>query len=195
MNDPIIYTTDRTPDLTGARGSAWRSDVEGMARRRPAGPPKELTVAAWIATAPYAHPLWHSYAIGCISLRHVDGWPAAQIMLPGATHEIFVIALDPDHPVPLNDAPRHLTPLNFAGQFVAESDAAAAERVERAVQDVIDGRLNPDTDYIRHWMYRFSDSNIRDKEHAGETKIILGGGADNPVEMVIPPVPGPQDLH
>ena len=93
--------------------------------------------------------------------------------------------------------PPLLHPANFHGQFVEPNDAAAAARIRATVQDVLDGKLNPDTDYMRHWMHRFSASNIKgDPKTAGETRITIDhGDGSAPTEVVIPPQPGPQDMH
>jgi hypothetical protein len=192
MIEPIILTSSRPPDLNGHRGCAWRLDVPAIARRKPDAPPAELTVAGWIVYAPYAHPAWHSYMIAGVSLRVHPNWQPPHIRKPGATHEILVVALNPEHPTAINDHPRILTPLNFVAQLIETDDQAAAARIEATVQDVIDGVLNPDTDYIRHWIHRFGDDGIKPefRATAGETRIIAGD-----VELVVPPQPGPQDLH
>ncbi len=87
--------------------------------------------------------------------------PPAKIMLPGATHEMFLFALDPDH-VPEIDKRLHLlTPANFGGQWIAGSDNAAVEYIKSIVSEVCDGALSPDTDFRSMWVERFSDSNMR----------------------------------
>lgn len=185
-----IFTRDRAPDYRGVMGDAWRHDLDRVGKRYPNGAPRELTVASWIVTAPYAHPAWHSYAIFGLSLRDHPQWKPAIIHLPGATHEILVAALDPQFPTTIDDSPHFLTPLNFTGQVIETSDESFARRVDEAVRDVADGKLNPDTDWIRHWMHRFGSSNVLDPVHAGETRIVTPE-----VTLVIPPHPGPQDLH
>lgn len=96
----------------------------------------------------------------CISLREVPGFPPAHINMHGATHEIMVYALNPEHAIDLASSPRFLTPCNFVGQFIQPSDDEAAALIEQTVRDVIDGRLNPDTDYAQWWIQRFSASNV-----------------------------------
>ena len=81
--------------------------------------------------------------------------------LEGATHEVMVYALDPDWSARLDECPRWLTPVNYVGQFVEVSDAAAEARVETAVRDILAGALSPDTDYIQHWIARFGASNVK----------------------------------
>lgn len=186
-----------TPDRKGPHGLAWKHDLAAIEQKHlgKLRAPAELTVASWVVHAPYAHPVWHSYLIACVSLRNVAGVPPAKINLPGATHEVMVYALNPDHPVTIDDLPHVLQPANFHGQFIEPSDEAAAARVDQTVQDVIDARLSPDTDYARHWIHRFSDSNVLDKEHVGETRIVTEQPDGTVHELVIPAQPGPQDMH
>jgi len=189
-----IFAKDVPPDIQGSMGLAWVMDVDALARK--GGNAVHGTVKCWSVRAPWAHPLWHSYHVVCLHLRPIPGEPPAKIMLAGATHEVMVIALHPDDQPALDDFTRYLTPINFSGQFIAESDVAAALKVEQAVRDICDGKLSPDTDYMRSWMHRFSDSNIKgDKSRAGEPRITVSDDAGVGVGLVIPPRPGPQDLH
>jgi hypothetical protein len=131
-----------------------------------------------------------------------DGRPT-MFYLDGATHEMWLQALDPDGSrekviagAPLGRATcQVLTPTNFAAQFIAEDDEAALIRIRDAVRRICEGTLNPDTDYIRHWMHLVGDNMIKDKARAGETRIVLGVGTPNATEVVIPAKPGPQDMH
>jgi hypothetical protein len=161
VTEPVIYAESRAPDLTGPNGRAWKSDIAAVARRYPGGPPHELTVVSWVVEARWAHPLWHSYFLCAISLREVPGWPPAQINLAGATHEVMLYALDPNHKRALNDRHRYLQPSNFHGQWKAESDEAAAAFIEETVKLILNGQLSPDTDFRRDWIARFSDSNMK----------------------------------
>lgn len=184
------------PELKGALGRAWQFDRPAILAKHPSNVPPELTLETWAVHAAYAHPVWHSYMIALISLRELLGAPKPVINLVGATHEIIVYALNPEFPIDLQDQPKLLTPANFHGQFIAESDAAAELRMRATVQDVIDGKLNPDTDFSRHWIHRFSASNIiGDPMTVGETRIVVKNADGSISETVIPPQPGPQDMH
>lgn len=81
MSEHLRYADDEAPDLIGKYGRAWRTDTAAIARRYPGGPPADLTVASWLVRAPYAHPVWHSYMIGAVSLRDLEGAPPAVIHL------------------------------------------------------------------------------------------------------------------
>lgn len=154
--------SDMPATIADTAGEAWEHDLDGALASIPdPHPPSELTVASWLIRAAWAHPLWSWYWLGCVSLRDVPGAPPATIYLPGATHEVFVYALQPDKPVYIDDYPKRLEPANFHGQFIEPDDAAAAARMRRTVQDIVAGRLNPDTDARSAWVARFSDSNLR----------------------------------
>jgi hypothetical protein len=161
LTEPVIYAEDRAPDLIGTRGRAWKTDISAIARRFPDGPPAELTPCGWIVEAAWAHPVWHSYAVTCIALRKHPQWKEAAIHLPDATHSVIVIALNPDHKRPLNDAVYFLIPVNFCGQWIAESDEAAVQKIEETVRLIIEGQLSPDTDFRRQWIALFSSSNMK----------------------------------
>jgi hypothetical protein len=187
LNPPKLIT-DAAPTLAGAHGSAWLIDRDTAMQRlgRQGDPRCSVSLKSWVVQAPWAHPLWSCYAVLCVALRDVPGVPAAKINLPGATHEVLLYALDPDHTPAVDEKPRPLIPVNFAGQFIEPSDEAADARIERAVQDVIDGKLNPDTDFRSQWVERFSASNVI-KEAApqfvavkdGNAVIVSGTGAAN----------------
>lgn len=161
MNDPVIYVEDREPDIVGAHGKAWKVDVAAVARRNPGGPGADLTPASWIVEVPWAHPMWHSYTLACVSMRDAPGVPPAVIHLPGATHEVLLYALNPEARRALNDVTPYLTPGNFHGQWIAGTDEQAAAFIEETVKLVVDGRLNPDTDARSEWIRRFSASNMK----------------------------------
>lgn len=160
---PLRLTENTTPTMRGKLGDAWLIDMEAVSRRRGIvnDPHAAVTLPCWIASAAYAHPLWSHYVVMCIALRDVAGVPKAKVNLEGATHEIMVFALDPDRKPAVDDMPRTLQPANFVGQFIEADDLSAAARVQQAVQDVIDGSLNPDTDARRMWVDRFSASNLK----------------------------------
>lgn len=171
------------PELRGAAGMAWQYDIDAISAKRrarhpnEAQPPRELSIASWLVHAPAAHPAWHSYSIYCISLRDVPGFPPAVIHLPGATHEVMVLALNPDFPMAVDEQPRHLTPSNFHGQFIEPSDEAAAARIRAVVQEVVDGVLSPDTDFRQQWVERFSASNFKRDKPLDDHLMLLPDGS------------------
>lgn len=123
-------------------------------------------VAHWVVEAPHAHPVWHSYAVVAIHLRSVEGIPEPIRYSDEATHELWVIALSPDEcsrQDMINTGSLMqgcLHPLNFAAQFVELDDELARDRIERTVKEIVDGKLNPDTDYIEDWIHRFGGNMV-----------------------------------
>ena len=159
-----------TPDVVSAaptihhsRGRAWRVDLEKV-RRSLDGPP-DAAVALWIVEATWAHPLWHSYAISLVHLRPMPDNRRTLFYLAGATHELVVDAMDPRVPreaaIAGDVAPARLRPTNFAGQFIADSDEAAAQRIANTVADICCGRLSPDTDHLSQWVARYGDHMVK----------------------------------
>ena len=149
------------PDLEGIAGKAWKIETKDNPARNPAVP-EGLTVASWIVYAPHSHPIWPYVLIACISLRDVPGVPPATIRLPGATHEVFVYALNPDsYPPDMEGQLQIMRPVNYVGQFIADSDDTAVNRIWVAVNEVVDGTLNPDEDGRQQWVKRFGKSNIK----------------------------------
>lgn len=145
------------PAMIGAAGRAWLLP-------KPTKPSGWAMVSVWLVEAPHAHPLWHSYLITIVHLRPEPGELDASIYLPGATHEMSVLALHPDMPRKplLHGGPAdYLTPVNFAAQIIAADDAAATQRVEKAVRAICDGTLSPDTDYGHVWCQMFGDNMLK----------------------------------
>jgi hypothetical protein len=161
--DPVRFACDTEPTMRGRMGRAWLIDMKAVSARRGIlnDPRESVSLPCWIVHAAYAHPLWSYYVVIAVALREVPGVPKAKINFEGASHEVMVFAHDPDKKPAVNDFPAMLRPVNFAGQFIEPDDLSAAARVQQAVQDVIDGLLNPDTDFRRMWVQRFSASNLK----------------------------------
>lgn len=197
MFTPITDPITAVPAMH-LQAKAWRVDLAEARTARKVAAESDATLDIWIVEAPWAHPAWHSYGIVLIHLRPMPDNRPTKIYLAGATHEMWVYALDPreDRNVMLRTGGlAWLQPSNFAAQFIEPSDEAAQARIEKAVHRICEGKLSPDTDYIRHWMHLFGDHMIKDKARAGETRVIFekpDGSAD---ALVIPPRRGPQDLN
>lgn len=160
----IEDTITTPPTIEGRRGRAWQLDLAALRRRRAAiDLSRDCTLAIWLIEAPWAHPLWHSYTLILMHLRPVPDLETI-IHLPGATHELWLCALDPDQPrqamLETGRAMR-LEPLNFAAQIIEPSDDAARDAVRFPVELICAGRLSPDTDFIRAWVHLFNDSMVR----------------------------------
>lgn len=102
------------------------------------------TLASWFLHCPLQSPAWDHYAISVIHLRPIEGQTKpATITLPHASHQLFIVALDPtEHPT-ADDLTswRFLHPINLAEQFEVPSDALAVHLLEASVDAVLAGML------------------------------------------------------
>lgn len=121
--------------LTGSAGTA----TEVRITRSPH--PEYAAVASWFFTCPGQAPLWDNYLLSIVHLRPIDDKPAF-LDWPGASHEVFLVALDPaDSPTTDPETWRHLNPLNFVMQVELPDDAAAVELARLCARAVVDGVL------------------------------------------------------
>lgn len=120
----------------GTATKVEQSTLEPLVR-----PDQEATLTAWFLCIPSAHPLWQCYLLAVIHLRHIAGVPPAHKRFAAATHELMVIALDPEHrPNPEDrETWRWLTPINVAEQFAVNSDADAIDMGEQFARACVDG--------------------------------------------------------
>ncbi|MFJ4631579.1 hypothetical protein [Streptomyces sp. NPDC088847] len=130
-------------EVTGEYGTAHRVPASNYAAVSPAA------LDSWIITAPCWHPLWTQYALALVSLAHIPDVPPAKLHRPGMTHEINVMALNPEHgPYDARTLSagrlRYLTPGNVAEQFTT-TDELARHLTQLCAQAVVDGRLCPET--------------------------------------------------
>lgn len=141
------------PQIKGPHGQAW------LRRTLNVGDPKsESGLGVWIVWAPWAHPVWHSYVLSLIHLRPIPGEADANIYREGATHELVLLALNPEHRAGKLST---LYPANFAAQLIEDSDDKAQEICEHAVREICQGILSPDTDFRSMWIDRFGGSMVR----------------------------------
>lgn len=124
---------------TGPHGTAVRIPVQDH----------PTTVSAWIVNAPYAHPFWKQYSVTVVRLADVEGYPPANKQFADVTHELMIVALNPDvdHDPDLIAAGEqtlnHLEPVNVAEQFVAD-DEAAETVCWFVVRAILQGQLPPE---------------------------------------------------
>jgi len=159
--------TDQQPDeLTGALGTAVRVPPANYRDDNLAG------LDCWIITAPSWHPVWSQYALAVVSLADFDGLPPAHKKRAGVTHELLVLALNPEHgpydarTLRTGDL-RHLEPVNICEQFTSTDDQAR-HLAYLCVRAIVDGVLIPETgdapDRIRA-AWRSSIHQTLDHEH------------------------------
>lgn len=159
-----VITTPPTIDA-GMLGRAWKIDTSILK-------PPHGCVVHWLVEAGWAHPFWHSYHLSMIHLRPIEDTPPPTLYLPGATHEIVLQALNPDQPrQPAIDKNvwHYLTPTNFCSQMIYKDDAEAIAQCDAAAKAICEGRLSPDTDYIRYWVALFGDNMLKDRRRGLHT--------------------------
>lgn len=137
---------DYDPTITeheGPNGFAVRMAI-------PDTPKAAETVDAWLLTTPAYHPLWSQYMLGVVRLRKgIPGFPDPHYQFEGATHELNVVALNPEggtyDPATFFDQPiKFLTPVNIAEQFEATDDELR-KLAWFAAAAVVHGIANPET--------------------------------------------------
>lgn len=160
--------TNIYPPTKEGMGRAWKIDIEAIRKEKNIPEDGDATVAMWIVFAPWANIMWSYYIVAAIHLRPCGQLSNPKINLPGATHECWVMAMDPrETPDLSNPIKTMLRPMNFVGQWIVQErnnpvdlDKKAAAKIEECVDDILKGHLSPDTDFRRQWVLRFSDSNI-----------------------------------
>lgn len=151
--------SEATPFYVGPCGNAYVLNLNAADMR------SDEVASAWayaiIVNCPISHPWWPTCTLSIYSLGDVPGLPPAKIYLPGATHEIMLLALNPEKEVHVDRPVSMLYPANFAAQMICRDDDEALEVIEKTARDCCDGILNPDTDGRQRWIARFGDNMIR----------------------------------
>lgn len=111
--------------LRGPAGHAHEVITSG----RYAKPDWQASLATWFLNCPGQSAAWDRYVLYVIHLRPIPGVKPAVIRVPGATHEILLIALDPTRrPQPSKPQTwRFLRPINVEEQVILPNDDAARE--------------------------------------------------------------------
>jgi hypothetical protein len=159
--EKVYQIPSATPTLRGDYGQAWKQDISKMAEAYGMTSDQHATICQWIIFAPWAHPVWHCYGL---DLYHLRPMPFGELknpklMMPNATHELALCALNPRTSVEIGKGIDPISPPNFVAQIVETDDQAAALRIHAAVREILDGTLNPDTDAVESWFTRFGRSN------------------------------------
>ena len=138
----------RKPDKHGIHGRAWRLTPKG---------PWGASVDTWLLHAPGSHPFWPWHAIYVVHLRPAEGVPPPKLSRPDASHEIGVLAIDPERcPKPdpeeiERDGTKYLMPPDVVQQVTGLDDDQARQLAERLAECVAVGRLVPDSDHRSSW--------------------------------------------
>lgn len=163
-------TVSKLPDVSGKHGRAWMCDMAAGLKTLGHRPEDDARVVHWVIEAPWAHPCWHSYSILVVHLRPMPDNRPTKFYLDGATHEMWVHSMNPDFPRDklitgnLDKGDRVsmvLEPKNFAAQIIEITDELVTERIKAVVKEICDGKLSPDTDFLREWQRRFGNNMIK----------------------------------
>lgn len=171
---PYSNQPTAAPDLEGY-GRAWKVECpDALAHQR------EAACGQWLVHAPHGHPWWPWYAVQAVHLRPLEGQPPAALQFPGASHELLVVALDPDKPLPevkrwgSPDTPPmcHLEPVDQCVQFIVADDDQARQVCELVVRHIVLDGQSPDQDFRAYWASGIANT----AEH-----VRLGGHPDREV--------------
>lgn len=108
-------------------------------------------VCCYLITAPAYHPVWSQYMLGVVDLKDHDGLPDPKLHFDGATHELMVVALNPDYRQDKASMLHHakegtlpfLLPVNIAHQFTA-SDEEMEAMAWLCGNAITEGRMDPE---------------------------------------------------
>jgi hypothetical protein len=136
-----------TPAHIGSHAQAWRCNRAAALRRHKIA--LDPVIADWIVHVPGLHQAFHTIHIALQHLRPLHIGDRITRAVPGATHELWITALDPahDHAATVQGAghPHRVAYLAqlFAAQIVASDDPAAASRIAATIDLITTGDLNP----------------------------------------------------
>jgi hypothetical protein len=136
-------------------------------------PEQQATLAAWFLNCPGQSPGWDRYLLSVIHLRPIPRARPAAILVPGATHEVILFALDPiRRPQPTRPHSwKPLLPINVMEQVQLPDDDAARTLLRGAARAVMDGLLPAEpalSGAVEPWrtsMIRTA-AHLRGEEHA-----------------------------
>lgn len=143
-------------DITGQETSFKGPYGRAASVPLPDVPEAAESLCTWLVTAPGYHPLWTQYLMPVVRLRDIEGFPPPERQFPGATHELIVVALNPEHgPYTPENLQRYmtgpeagrlpyLTPVNIVHQ-IEGSDDEARILAAYAARGITAGVLEPET--------------------------------------------------
>lgn len=117
-------------------------------------PDHDASIGQYILESNRFHPFWNQWHVCLIHLRDINGVKPAKKINDDATHEIMVIAQNPDIKAKHDDADTFsfLQPIDVVVQFKAENDADALRLFEDLIGKIKKQELSPDSDYRKRWL-------------------------------------------
>lgn len=134
----------------------------------------EPTLCAYVIHAPLSHPFWAWHVMVVMHLRPTAKHGEANLRFPGASHEVFLTALDPTHDdqIDVDDAEtwKHMSPPDYVGQVMLADDDQALRLGELMAKSITDGHLVPDSDHTTWWdrVLAVTTEHLRIGGHDGE---------------------------
>lgn len=127
----------------------------------------------WFLHCPRQSPAWEHYLLSVVHLRDTPGVTPPLITVLGATHEIIIVALNPQKNPQADDIGswQHLWPPNVREQFTVGDDEDAIELAKMAAQAVVNGLLPAEpalAGAVEPWRTVIirSSAHLRGEEHA-----------------------------
>ena len=161
MPDPTPRDPMPPAAHTGTHGAAWRCNRPAALRAHGIKPAHCPIIADWIVQRADSHAVWHSWHIALLHLRPLYDEDTPELILPGATHELCVTAMDPF--APRADAVQgralanhHHIERTFAAQITEPTDQAAITRIAATIDLIVQGTLNPES--LTQWISLFGDA-------------------------------------
>lgn len=159
---------DVEPAMVGKSAKAWALAI------KPTLPAHAATVAHWLIRSPHFHPAWDRWVVIVVHLRDMPGVKPASKQYQKATHELIIMALDPEQepfdpgtpPAPI----KFLTPPDVVVQFHVERDADANKMCDLAVRAICDGKASPDSDYRSYWIANIKSTSAHLRGEHGTPK-------------------------
>ena len=155
--------------LRGIAGTA----TEILRQGKPDQPDWEATIAMWFLNCPGQSAAWDHYLLSIIHLRDIKDVPPAHIRVPGATHEVLLVALDPgQYPSPTKvDSWTMLRPINVEEQIHLPDDERAKELLHMSALAVVTGLLPAEpalSGAVEPWRTTLirTSAHLRGEEHA-----------------------------
>lgn len=140
----------KRPDRTGHHGRAWQCSHPDDAQ-------SPASIAAWLVHPSRAHPDWSYWLIGAIALDPARGVDRHALQFAEATHELAIVALNPEHPLPdpvrWQDA-AYVEPPEIKCQVelpARTGDHAARNMVVMMVRAIIEQGMSPDGCNRNYW--------------------------------------------
>lgn len=135
---------------------------------------QKATVAVWFIHAPSQSIAWDRYLLSIYHLRPIEGGTPVKKEYDALTHEIVLVALNPDKNPQPNDPESwaHLVPMNLVMQLELPHDEAASDLLERSAKAICGGLLwaePPMSGMVEPWRTSMlqTSAHYRNEPHAG----------------------------